>query len=49
VLPTKFKLIWLNGFREDFFYLANNKQELTMVPGNFVQAQQFQSRRFFRN
>jgi hypothetical protein len=31
VLHTKFQLIWPNGFREDFFYLANHKQEVPMV------------------
>jgi len=27
----KFQLIWSDGFREDFFYLANHKQELYMT------------------
>jgi hypothetical protein len=31
VLPTKFQLIWPNGFREDFLKMANNKQELHMA------------------
>jgi hypothetical protein len=31
VLPTKFQLIWPNGFREDFFQLANHKQDMPMV------------------
>jgi hypothetical protein len=43
LLPTKFQLIWLNGFREDFLKLANHKQELPMAAhGNFAQAKQFQ-------
>jgi hypothetical protein len=32
MLPTKFRFIWLGGFREeDFFKSANQKQELPMV------------------
>ena len=32
MLPTKFRFIWLRGFRgKDFFKLANQKQELPMV------------------
>jgi hypothetical protein len=32
MLPTKFRFIWPSGFRgEDFFELANQKQELPMV------------------
>ena len=32
MLPTKFAFIWLSGFRgEDFFKLANQKQEFPMV------------------
>ena len=32
MLPTKFRFIWPSGFRgEDFFKLANQKQELPMV------------------
>jgi hypothetical protein len=32
MLPTKFRFIWLSGFRgEDFKKSANQKQELTMV------------------
>jgi hypothetical protein len=28
MIPTKFRFIWLSGFRgEDFFELANQKQE----------------------
>jgi hypothetical protein len=31
MLPTKFQLIWLNGFRENLFKLVNHKQELLMA------------------
>jgi hypothetical protein len=32
MFPTKFRFIWLSGFRgEDFFKSANQKQELSMV------------------
>ena len=32
MIPTKFRFIWPSGFREeDFFKLANQKQELPMV------------------
>ena len=32
MLPTKFRFIWPSGFRgEDFFKLANQKQELPMA------------------
>ena len=31
MLPTKFQLIWPNGFREDFFKLPNHKQKLFMA------------------
>jgi hypothetical protein len=31
MLPTKFRLIWTSGFREDFQKSANQKQELPMV------------------
>jgi len=31
MLITKFQLIWPNGFREDFFQFANDKQELPMA------------------
>jgi hypothetical protein len=32
MLPTKFRFIWPSGFRgEDFFKLANQKQEFTMA------------------
>ena len=32
MLPTKFQLIWPSGFRgEDFFKLANQKQELPVA------------------
>ena len=32
MLPTKFRFIWPSGFRgEDFFKLANQKQELPMT------------------
>jgi hypothetical protein len=32
MLPTRFRFIWQSGFRgEDFFKLANQKQELPMV------------------
>ena len=32
MLPTKFPLIWLSGFRGgDFLKLANQKQELPVV------------------
>ena len=31
MLPTKFQFIWPSGFREDFFQLANQKQELPMA------------------
>jgi hypothetical protein len=31
VAPTKFQLIWQNGFREDFVLLDNHKQELPMA------------------
>jgi hypothetical protein len=31
MLPTKFRLIWPSGFREDFFKSANQKQELPMA------------------
>jgi len=31
MLPTKFRLIWPNGFREDLFLLSNHKQQLPMV------------------
>jgi hypothetical protein len=32
MLPTKFRLIWLSGFRgEDLKKLANQKQELLMA------------------
>jgi hypothetical protein len=30
MLPTKFRLIWQSGFREDFKKSANQKQELPM-------------------
>jgi hypothetical protein len=30
MLPTKFRFIWLSGFRgEDFFKSTNQKQEMT--------------------
>jgi hypothetical protein len=32
MIPTKFRFIWLSGFRgEDFKKLANQKQELPMA------------------
>jgi hypothetical protein len=32
MLPTKFQIIWLSGFRgEDFLKSANQKQELPVV------------------
>jgi hypothetical protein len=32
MLPTKFRFIWLNGYRrEEFFRSANQKQESPMV------------------
>jgi hypothetical protein len=32
MLPTKFRFIWLSGFRGEFFFKsANHKQELSMV------------------
>jgi hypothetical protein len=31
MLPTKFRFIWPNGFREDFKKSANQKQELSVV------------------
>ena len=32
MLPTKFRFIWLSGFRgEDFFQSANQKQELPVA------------------
>jgi hypothetical protein len=31
MLPTKFRFIWPNGFREDFKKSANQKQELPVV------------------
>jgi hypothetical protein len=31
MLPTKFRFIWQNGFREDFNKSANQKQELPMA------------------
>jgi hypothetical protein len=32
MLPTKFRFIWPSSFREeDFFKLANQKQELSVV------------------
>jgi hypothetical protein len=31
MLPTKFRFIWQNGFREDFKKSANQKQELPMA------------------
>jgi hypothetical protein len=32
MLPTKFRIIWPSGFRgEDYFKLANQKQELPVV------------------
>jgi hypothetical protein len=32
MLPTKFRFIWLSGFRgEDFFKSTNQKQELPMA------------------
>jgi hypothetical protein len=31
MIPTKFRFIWSSGFREDFFKLANQKQELPVV------------------
>jgi hypothetical protein len=32
MLPTKFRFIWPNGYRrEEFFKLANQKQESPMV------------------
>jgi hypothetical protein len=31
MLPTKFRIIWPHGFREDFLKSANQKQELPVV------------------
>jgi hypothetical protein len=31
MFPTKFRLIWQSGFREDFFKSANQKQELPVA------------------
>jgi hypothetical protein len=31
MLPTKFRFIWPNGFREEFKKSANQKQELPVV------------------
>jgi hypothetical protein len=32
MLPTKFRIIWIRGFRgEDFLELTNQKQELPVV------------------
>jgi hypothetical protein len=32
MLPTKFRFIWLSGFREEFFLKSTNqKQELPMA------------------
>ena len=31
MLPTKFRIIWPSGFREDFFKSSNQKQELPVV------------------
>jgi hypothetical protein len=31
MLPTKFRFIWPNGFREEFLKSANQKQELPVV------------------
>ena len=32
MLPTKFRLIWVNGFRgEEFLKSANQKQELSVA------------------
>jgi hypothetical protein len=31
MLPTKFRLIWPSGFREDLKKLANQKQELPVA------------------
>jgi hypothetical protein len=30
MLPTKFRLIWPSGFREDFLKSANQKEELSV-------------------
>jgi hypothetical protein len=38
VLPTKFQLIWPNGFKEDFFKMAHHKRELHMVAILVVQS-----------
>jgi hypothetical protein len=31
MLPTKFRIIWPSGFREDFQKLTNQKQELPVA------------------
>jgi hypothetical protein len=37
MLPTKFRFIWPNGFRgEDFFKLANHKQELPVAKAHIA-------------
>ena len=32
MLPTKFRIIWPRGFREEFLKSANQKQESPLVP-----------------
>jgi hypothetical protein len=31
MFPTKFRIIWLNGFREDVLKSTNQKQELRVL------------------
>ena len=31
MLPSKFRLIWFSGFREDLKKMANQKKELSLV------------------
>jgi hypothetical protein len=31
MLPTKFRIIWPSGFREDFYKSNNQKQELPVA------------------
>ena len=50
MLPTKFQLIWPNGFREDFLIGQSQTRTAYGDHGNFVQAKWFQRKRlFFRN
>ena len=47
MLPTKFRLIWPSGFREDFLKSANQKEELSVV-AMFVNGSELNEQSLYR-